>query len=522
MSHRARCIGRIPVSIALLHSAAAAQLLFGPDTVSEFFPTSSFVRCDVADVDGNGTIDLVAATGGNIRWYPGNGAGAFGFTGTIVPGVSGIEIHLADLDGDGAKDLIAATTATATMQVALADGAGGFSRATDYELNPLGVAGMSLASADSDADGDLDVLAVTRGPLGFAGEARLFLNDGSGGLTLGPIVPGDAEHIVIGGLTGSLDGDELPDVLVVTQFNSLHTSTAWLGQPGGGVQAGWSTTGKQGVTRIADLDADGDSDLLAFTAYLNEPLRAEAHLGAGDGSFSAGPVTDLGLTLFGTAFADAADLDDGGVPDLAVTLPGSPGIPAELWVLRGAGDGGFELPGARVSLLPAFGTSTSTRLGPFADFDADGRLDVSFQLNPPSETRFGVSLNETYPAGGPLLDLGHQLEGGNGYPIQVASGSFVGGTAFSFALSQGQPSSSAFHVVGFSTIDAPFKGGTMVPMPNLITGPWPTNSFGSALISGHWPMGAPPGFEIAAQFWFASAGTPAGFAASSAVLITMP
>ena len=131
MSHRARCLGRIPVSIALLHSAAAAQLLFGPDTVSEFTPTASFVRCAVADVDGNGTVDLVTATGGNIRWYPGNGAGSFAFTGTIVPDVSGIEIHLADLDGDGDKDLIAATTATATMQVALADGDGGFARATD-------------------------------------------------------------------------------------------------------------------------------------------------------------------------------------------------------------------------------------------------------------------------------------------------------------------------------------------------------------------------------------------------------
>ena len=367
-----------------------------------------------------------------------------------------------------------------------------------------------MASGDSDSDGDLDVLAVTRGPLGFAGEARLFLNDGSGGLTLGPIVPGDAEHIVMGGLTGSLDGDELPDLLVVTQFNSLHTSTAWLGQPGGGVQAGWSTTSKQAVTRIADLDADGDSDLLAFTANLNEPLLAEAHLGAGDGSFRAGPVTALGLTLFGTAFADAADLDDDGLPDLAVTLPGSPGIPAKLGVLRGAGDGEFELPGARVSLLPAFGTSTSTRIGPFADFDADGRLDVSFQLNPPFETRFGVSLNETYPAGGALLDLGHHSRAATaGRSRSRAARSWAARRSRSRSA-RGRRSSSAFHVVGFSTIDAPFKGGTMVPMPNLITGPWPTTMLGSALIAEHWPMGAPPGFEIAAQFWFASAGTPAG------------
>ncbi|HZL98680.1 MAG TPA: VCBS repeat-containing protein, partial [Planctomycetota bacterium] len=309
MSLGARCTFAIVTSLALLPSPAASQLLVGPGQVTDFTPTASFVRCDVADVDGDGAPDLVASLNGTIRWYQGDGGGSFAQVGQIVPDVSGIEIELADLDGDGRKDLIAATTATATMQVALADGAGGFARATDYALNPLGVTGLSLASGDSDSDGDVDVLVAMRGPLGFAGEARLFLNDGSGGLTLGPVVPGDAEHIVIGGLTGSLDGDELPDLLVVTQWNSLHTSTAWLGQPGGGVAAGWSTTGKEGVTRIADLDADGDADLLAFTAYFGEPLVAAAHLGAGDGSFEAGPATDLGLTLFATAFADAADLD---------------------------------------------------------------------------------------------------------------------------------------------------------------------------------------------------------------------
>jgi hypothetical protein len=61
----------------------------------------------------------------------------------------------------------------------------------------------------------------------------------------------------------------------------------------------------------------------------------------------------------------------------------------------------------------------------------------------------------------------------------------------------------------------------MVPMPNLLSGPWPTTSSGTLLIAGSWPMGVPPGFQIAAQFWFPSSAV-AGFAASSGVLVTMP
>ncbi|HZL99559.1 MAG TPA: hypothetical protein VFD43_04830, partial [Planctomycetota bacterium] len=154
--------------------------------------------------------------------------------------------------------------------------------------------------------------------------------------------------------------------------------------------------------------------------------------------------------------------------------------------------------------------------------DLDGRLDVSCALNPPSQTSFLVALNETYPRGGALLDLGHQLEGGAGWPIQVVSGSFVGGTGFSFALSHGPPSSAVIHVLGFSALYAPFKGGTLVPMPDLLSGPWPTTADGSLLLGGHWPLNVPSGFEIVAQFWFASAGAPTGFAASSGVQITTP
>jgi hypothetical protein len=135
----------------------------------------------------------------------------------------------------------------------------------------------------------------------------------------------------------------------------------------------------------------------------------------------------------------------------------------------------------------------------------------------------GVSLNRTYTPGGPLLDLGHQLKGTfKGYPIQLVQGSFVGGSPFAFSLAHGPASGTVWHVLGFSVLEAPFKGGTMVPMPAFLSGPWTTTAIGTLLLAGNWPMGAPSGFEIVAQFWFADPSGPAGFAASSGVLVTMP
>ena len=131
---------------------------------------------------------------------------------------------------------------------------------------------------------------------------------------------------------------------------------------------------------------------------------------------------------------------------------------------------------------------------------------------------FVISMNRTYVAGGPLLDLGHQLEGLQ-WPIQIASGSFSSGTPFSFKLSGAPAGGSAFHVVGFTALNAAFKGGAMVPLPFLITGPWPVNGQGNASIAGPWPS-SPAGVHILAQFWMADAAGPVGFAASSCVQVT--
>ena len=516
--------GTLAVVLGLLLGAPArGQLLFAPDTLTAFPPSILPMRCEVADVDQDGTPDLVASSAGGISvgqltWRKGLGSGQFSGTATALPDLSGSQVHAADLNGDGRRDLLVSSPASPIVQVALALPEGGFAAPTSLSIPSPGQSGRFATSGDADGDADVDVLVVTQGTAAFGGEARLFLNDGAGGLTLGPIVTGTTTNPVNGGLAGAIDADAEPDLVVMTQVGSTLASTVWLGQPGGGMQAGFAVTGAA-VSRIADLDSDGDADLLAPVATLLDPVIVNTYLGAGDGNFVPGPSTDLQLVLFGVISTTLADLDGDSVPDLIVLVPGTP---PEAWMLRGAGTGGFELPGARVSLLGTGSSSVSATVGPAADFDGDGRLDVCATLNGSFQSWFASSLNRTYLPGGALLDLGQQLKGANGWPIQIASGSFVGGTPFSFSLANGPTAGAVTHIVGFSVLNAPFKGGTMVPTPNLLSGPWITTGAGTLLLAGTWPMGVPSGFPLVAQFWFASGGSIAGFAASSGVLVTMP
>jgi len=496
-------------------SAARSQLLFKPSKVSMLTPSISTARCDVADVDQDGTLDLVSTSGSACSWSKGNGLGVFGAA-TTLPDLSGQFVRTVDLDGDGRRDVLAAGVGT-TLQVALAQASGGFGAPVTLSIPSPGTSGRALESGDADGDGDLDVLVTTGPTAAFGGEARLFLNDGAGGLTPGPLIAGTVSTPVLGGQTGSIDGNAEPDLVVTTQAGSSLLSTVWLGQAGGGMQAGATVPGLP-VTRIADLNGDGDADLLAPTGIPFDPVIVHTFLGDGAGGFSTGPATDTGVVLFGVMTAAVADLDGDAMLDLVLAVPGTP---PEGWMLHGDGTGGFDVSDAHVSLLPSQGPTGDAHVVECADLDNDGRLDVLFVLAQPFLTNVGVCLNATYPQGGALLDLGHQLKGGNGYPIQIVSGSFVGGQPFSFSLAHGPVSGSVFHWLGFTVLNAPFKGGTMVPTPQVLSGPWPTTGAGTLLLAGNWPMGVPSGFQIAAQFWFPSAAV-AGFAASSGVLVTMP
>jgi hypothetical protein len=119
------------------------------------------------------------------------------------------------------------------------------------------------------------------------------------------------------------------------------------------------------------------------------------------------------------------------------------------------------------------------------------------------------------------LGLGNSLAGTSGAPVLLLEGPLTAGSTLDVSLTEAAASSTAWMVLGFAQIDAPFKGGIMVPAVNL-TFPLPTSPAGEVAFAATWPAGVPSGFATYYQCWVLDAGGPKGFAASNGVQGTTP
>jgi len=119
-------------------------------------------------------------------------------------------------------------------------------------------------------------------------------------------------------------------------------------------------------------------------------------------------------------------------------------------------------------------------------------------------------------------DLGQGLAGTQGVPnLTNTWGTLSAGANYGWELNHCAPDSMAILVVGASAIDAPFKGGVLVPYPHYIyfPGTW-TGPGGLFTFGGVWPATVPAGAPIYFQYWIADPLGPHGWAASNAVMNT--
>jgi len=118
--------------------------------------------------------------------------------------------------------------------------------------------------------------------------------------------------------------------------------------------------------------------------------------------------------------------------------------------------------------------------------------------------------------------LGGALPGNLGLPELYGVGTMVPGTFVLLNVEHANPGAPALLVAGFSELSAPFKGGVMVPNPDLVLGPVVIPATGFATLVGLWPFGVPSRFRFWLQYWIPDAVGPAGFAASNGLLGETP
>jgi len=119
-----------------------------------------------------------------------------------------------------------------------------------------------------------------------------------------------------------------------------------------------------------------------------------------------------------------------------------------------------------------------------------------------------------------FADVGAALAGAHGEPRLSGTGLLCGGTPMSLLLADALENSAAALVVGFSAVNLPFKGGTLVPAADLLLPGLPTGPSGTLTLAATWPTAVLAGLDLWFQAWIVDAAGPMGLAASNGLLGT--
>ncbi|RKY18922.1 MAG: hypothetical protein DRQ55_12060 [Planctomycetota bacterium] len=225
-----------------------------------------------------------------------------------------------------------------------------------------------------------------------------------------------------------------------------------------------------------------------------------------------GPLVDIG-SLNSTMSGRAQAVSDGG--EMIVGYDAQ-GFGREAWVWTPAsGILGLN------ALLPALGITGAPFMQVCNAVSADGNIvvgGVSNGLGGLPQAGFILAFNDT----GSWNDLGHALAGALGDPNLTGSGDLLPLTPVSTSLSNALPGGSAWLLIGLSALNAPFKGGVLVPNGDMIVGPLGIDGAGELNLSSFWPSGVPSGFTTYFQYWIPDAAGVKGYAASNGLGATTP
>ncbi len=118
--------------------------------------------------------------------------------------------------------------------------------------------------------------------------------------------------------------------------------------------------------------------------------------------------------------------------------------------------------------------------------------------------------------------LGSGLAGVSGVPGLTGSGTLAAGSSGSLSLIAAKPSAPVLLFVSASSSPVPFKGGTLVAFPYLVTVPLSTSGSGALLLPFTWPSGLPAATTVVFQYAVQDAAAVKGVALSNALQALTP
>lgn len=116
------------------------------------------------------------------------------------------------------------------------------------------------------------------------------------------------------------------------------------------------------------------------------------------------------------------------------------------------------------------------------------------------------------------IESGELAGSGGVVPQLVASGPLTPDSDNTITLSDALPFSTTALLSGLGLAELPFKGGVLVPTPNLIFNSLlalPVNAAGERALMVHWPPDVPAGTKLYLQHWVVDPEGPLGYSASN-------
>jgi hypothetical protein len=450
-----------------------ANQLGQPTSFATIWKSPYLAQCwgnpTVADLDGDGDLDLISPEyQGSLRVFLNNGKGDLG-TASVWSAAGGMGYDVTrvlDVDHDGQLDLLCSHDGEAEV-LFRGDGSGkGFGAVWKAAL---GTYTHHLDLGDFNRDGWIDLITGSNTSAGADDKHHLALN-----ATLSGALPTFDEVWVSDGktdaggvhtLVADFDGDGLDDLCLGRDVSDADKAAYVRLNTGKGTAFTEVFSQANALPfRAADLDGDGDTDLLLVVFNQGKAAWLASFLNSGKGSFSAAakPI----LPGDGIGAAALADLNGDGLPDLVLGPASGTGY---LTVFLNAGGGQFKNGWSD----PVAEQTTAIEA---ADLDHDGDLDlvVTRDLYGTAIPSYAVLVND---GAGSFKSTWapYASKAGNGY-VALVAGDLDGPPAAGVRL---LPAAAGSQVAGFGALrgfttgievdgaDAVSLSGVVVESPDL-------------------------------------------------------